>query len=136
MRSSRGRLALAGGAGHQGSEELNYRNGRLFQLRLLRYGHLVPVRVVPRTRLARLRQQRGVRPEEMAVACGFSLSTYRRLEAGRMTNPPLRYLANAAIALGVPLEDVVEDEWREWMIFDATSAPTPPRPGRFWRTSD
>ncbi|MCW3048495.1 MAG: Helix-turn-helix protein [Solirubrobacterales bacterium] len=86
-----------------------------------------------RTRLGALRVKRGVTQAEMATALGVALPTYRRLERGRMASPPIRYLANCALALGVALEDLIEDEWREWFIFDAHRAPTPPDHQRFWR---
>lgn len=54
----------------------------------------------------------------MAEATGISLPSYWRLEHNKMSNPPLRYLANCALVLGVDLEAVIEDEWREWFVFD------------------
>lgn len=68
--------------------------------------------------LARVRMARGLTQEELADAIGISLPTYRRLERKDMDNPGVRYLANAAIALGVELDLLIEDEWREWMVFD------------------
>ena len=84
------------------------------------------------TKLARVRAARGVTQEELADAIGISIPTYRRLERGKTQNPPLRYLVNAALALGVELGAVIEDGWREWMVFD-TSRPGPPVPEAFWR---
>lgn len=86
-----------------------------------------------RTHLAALRQERGIRQTEMAAAIGVSPTTYRRLERGQMSNPPLRYLTNAAILLRVDLEDVIEDEWREWLVVDDLTASEPPDPRRLWR---
>ncbi|HWN21921.1 MAG TPA: hypothetical protein VNP93_08095 [Gaiellaceae bacterium] len=37
---------------------------------------------------------------------------------------PLRYLVNCAIALGVDLDEVIEEEWHEWHPFSALR--------RFW----
>jgi len=54
--------------------------------------------------LARVRMARGLTQEELADAIGISLPTYRRLERKDMDNPGVRYLANAAIALGVELD--------------------------------
>jgi len=82
--------------------------------------------------LARVRMARGLTQEELADAIGISLPTYRRLERKDMDNPGVRYLANAAIALGVELDLLIEDEWREWMVFDE-QRPTPPRADEFWR---
>ncbi len=52
------------------------------------------------------------------------------LEKGKYKNPPLRYLVNLAIALRCPygLDDLIEDDWREWLILDATQASRPPEP--------
>lgn len=66
------------------------------------------------TRLARARAARGVTQADLADAIGISIATYQRLEGGRMANPPIRYLANAAIALGRRLADVCEPEWLAW----------------------
>jgi transcriptional regulator with XRE-family HTH domain len=52
------------------------------------------------TMLARVRMARGITQEELADAIGISLPTYRRLERKDMDNPGIRYLANAALALG------------------------------------
>jgi transcriptional regulator with XRE-family HTH domain len=86
----------------------------------------------PETKLARVRMKRGVTQEELAEAIGISVVTYRRLERGRMDNPPLRYLQNAALALGVELDDLWEEQWREWMVFDQ-QRPEPPKPEQFRR---
>jgi len=84
------------------------------------------------TRLARVRMARGVTQEEMAEAIGISEPTYRRLERGRMSSPPLGYLVNAALALGVELDDLIEDRWRDWHALRA-DRPAPPDPGEFLR---
>jgi len=68
----------------------------------------------PETKLARVRMSRGVTQGELADAIGISEPTYRRMERGLMTSPPLGYLVNAALALGVELDDVMEDRWRTW----------------------
>ena len=45
----------------------------------------------------------------------MSLNSYRRLERGKIADPPLRTLVNCSLALGVPLWAVVEPEWLgEW----------------------
>lgn len=87
---------------------------------------------IPETRLARTRMSRGVTQEELAGAVGISVPTYRRLERGEVRNPKLGQLVNCAIALGVELDALIEDEWREWLPFDARAA-TPPQPEVFWR---
>jgi transcriptional regulator with XRE-family HTH domain len=88
---------------------------------------------IPETKLARARMSRGVTQEEMAQAVGISVPTYRRLERGETNNPKLRHLVNCAIALGVELDAVIEDEWFEWLPLDRGSAATPPAPEQFWR---
>jgi transcriptional regulator with XRE-family HTH domain len=90
----------------------------------------------PASRLAEARRARGVTQDDLARAIGISLPTYRRLETGRMPNPPLRYLANCAIALGVQVEELIEDDWREWLVFDHFRASKPPDPKRLWRASE
>jgi transcriptional regulator with XRE-family HTH domain len=84
------------------------------------------------TKLARLRMSRGVTQEQLAEAIGISLVTYRRLERDNMDNPPLRYLQNAALALGVELDALLEDEWKTWKEFDSRR-PEPPQHKDFWR---
>jgi transcriptional regulator with XRE-family HTH domain len=84
------------------------------------------------TKLARVRMARGVTQEELADAIGVSVPTYRRLELGNVDNPGLRYLFNAALALGVELDELIEDSWREWKTFRA-ERPAPPTPSEFWR---
>ena len=84
------------------------------------------------TKLARVRMARGVTQDELAEAIGISVPTYRRLELNSLPNPGLRYLINAALALGVELDEVLEDEWLEWKKFDH-SKPAPPAPEEFWR---
>lgn len=69
--------------------------------------------------------------EELADAIGVSAPTIRRLERGEVENPKLRHLVNCAIALGVDLDDVLEDEWLEWL--PAVGAAEPPVPDEFWR---
>lgn len=89
-----------------------------------------------KTKLALWRERRGVTQEELARATGLSTSVYWRLENGRYDNPPLRYLMNCALALGCELTDLIEDEWRQWMVVDQANAGTPPKPAEFWRKFD
>jgi transcriptional regulator with XRE-family HTH domain len=97
---------------------------------------IVPARHDPNakaeTMLARVRMARGLTQEELADAIGISLPTYRWLERKDMDNPGIRYLANAALALGVDLDLLIEDEWREWMVFDEQRR-TAPEAEQFWR---
>jgi transcriptional regulator with XRE-family HTH domain len=75
---------------------------------------------------------RGVTQEELARAVEISVPTYRRLERGEVRNPKLGQLVNCAIALGVELDALLEDEWLEWLTFDARAA-APPKAEAFWR---
>lgn len=74
---------------------------------------------MPRTRLAELRSKRTpvIKQERMAELTGIPLRTYQRLEAGKITNPPIRYLVNCALVLEVELEQVCEPEWLSWTDF-------------------
>lgn len=69
--------------------------------------------------------------EELAKAVGVSAQTIRRLERGEVENPKLRTLVNCAIALGVELSDVIEDDWLGWL--PTSRARRPPEPDEFWR---
>lgn len=84
----------------------------------------------PRTRLGRARVARHVSQAALARATGISPRTIQRLEQGEVPNPPIRYLTNCAIALGVPLTELIETEWEAWTVFDART-PTPP-PEDWW----
>jgi transcriptional regulator with XRE-family HTH domain len=79
------------------------------------------------TRLARLRTERGVSQRELAEATGISLATLRRLERGAKANPPLRYLSNCAIVLGVEVEELIEDSWRKWLPMARKTRPRNPQ---------
>lgn len=81
-----------------------------------------------------MRMRRGVTQEELARAVGISVPTYRRIERAETNNPKLRHLMNCAIALGVELDEILEDEWFEWLIFDRSRAAKPPQPEKFWRS--
>ncbi len=70
------------------------------------------------TKLAQLRTARGLSQSEMADLTGISTASYWRLEHDELPSLPLRYLSNCALVLGVALEDLIEDEWREWKVFD------------------
>jgi transcriptional regulator with XRE-family HTH domain len=104
-----------------------------------RYGRRVagrrPEELELRTRLARLRVQRRISQTWLAQATGISPRTLQRLEAGHIDNPPLRYLVNCAMALGVGLDEVIEDEWREWKAFEVRFAGAPP-PDEWWNDRD
>ncbi len=62
----------------------------------------------------------------MARLTGMSVSGYGRLERNKTPgNINFRELVNCALVLRVDVEDLIEDEWRAWWVFDARR-PTPP----------
>jgi transcriptional regulator with XRE-family HTH domain len=67
----------------------------------------------PRTRIEKRRQLLGLSQSAVAENAGISLRTLQRIEHGDMDNPPIRYLAGIAQALGLPLDGVIEPEWRQ-----------------------
>jgi len=64
---------------------------------------------------------------ELAEATGISMATLRRLERGTKANPPLRYLSNCAIVLGVEVEELIEDNWRKWLPLARKRPPRNPQ---------
>lgn len=78
------------------------------------------------SRLAAVRVGKDVSQQKVADGAGISLNTYRRIERLETTNPPIRYLTNIALVLGVQLEQICEPEWLEWTVFDERM-PVPPR---------
>ena len=78
----------------------------------------VPARKEPqsklRTKLARLRVEKGMTQAELAREIGISTTSLARLERNAVMNPPIGWLANAAIVLGVELEDLIEPWMRDW----------------------
>ena len=87
------------------------------------------------TKLEQWRKRRGVSQDKLAAAIGVSRTTYQRLERGDDDNPRLRYFVNASLALGCKLEDLLEDVWLNWKVFDRQH-PQPPARETFWTTSD
>lgn len=71
------------------------------------------------TKLGRLRVERGLTQGEMADRTGLSGSDYWRLEHNQSRHDVnLRALVNCALVLGVELDEVIEDTWRDWYVFD------------------
>ena len=65
---------------------------------------------------------------ELADLAGLSPSDYWRLEHNKSPHDVnLRGLVNCALVLGVELDDVIEDEWREWYVFDQRRLGPPDR---------
>lgn len=79
------------------------------------------------TKIAELRIAAGLTQRQLSERTGVSIAHYRRLERDELRDPGVRTLSNVAIALGVQIEDLVEEHWRDWMVFDAAGAPRPPR---------
>ncbi len=85
----------------------------------------MPPRPKRKSKLAQIRRWRGLTQEELAAATGVPLTTIYKLEAGKTWNPRVRHLRNLALALDVPFEQLLEDEWRQWTAFDAQAAEPP-----------
>jgi transcriptional regulator with XRE-family HTH domain len=64
----------------------------------------------------------------MCEETGISEAQYWRLENLRLKHPSVRLYANCAIALGVELTDLLDDELKRWYPFDYSTAPEPPDP--------
>jgi transcriptional regulator with XRE-family HTH domain len=88
------------------------------------------------SKLAAVRLRRGMTQREVAAASGISYATYQRLERGEIDNPPLRYLTNCALVLGVRVGDLIEDAWLQWMRFDEHTPPAPTKDQRSQRWRD
>jgi hypothetical protein len=58
------------------------------------------------------------------------VKAYRKLERGDV-NPGFNHLLNVAMALRVKLGDILEDDQREWIAFDARKR-EPPKPDELW----
>ena len=80
----------------------------------------------PETKLARARVAAQISQAEMVAATGMSRSVYWRLERGRIANPPLRHLTNCALVLGVPVEELIEEEWLTTWLQLAPDGPERP----------
>jgi transcriptional regulator with XRE-family HTH domain len=105
-----------------------------------RYGQAVPRARRPakgnaQSRLAHFRRARGITQHELAAAIGISPKTYWRLEHGQLSEPSLRLLVNCAMTLRVPLNELIEPEWREWFVYDERRR-RPPKPSDFGRFAE
>lgn len=83
-------------------------------------------------RIAYLREQIGLKQEDMVRLTGIPLRTYVRIERGegKLNNPGIRYLTNIAAVLGFDpwsdLSSVCRPEWLEWQVFQEGSPKHPP----------
>jgi transcriptional regulator with XRE-family HTH domain len=57
---------------------------------------------------------RGVHQHELARAVGISLTSLKRLERGALRNAPLWWYRNCAIALGVELDEILDERELQW----------------------
>lgn len=78
------------------------------------YGDRSDWYAAPQTKLNAERRRQGVSQADLAQVTGISQRTLSRLENGELTNPPLRYIVNCALALGVPWQELIEPEWEQW----------------------
>lgn len=68
----------------------------------------------------------------MSEATGIALASYRRLERGKIDNPPLRWLVNCQLALDLPdIDDVIDDEWSTFKQLQPGGPDEPPDPLSF-----
>lgn len=57
--------------------------------------------------IKRIREAKGVSQQELASKCNYEKSNMSRLEAGK-TNPTIYTLSTVALALGIPLHDLLK----------------------------
>jgi transcriptional regulator with XRE-family HTH domain len=80
------------------------------------------------------RVKRRVTQRGLALVTGIPLRTYKRLETGEISNPPVRYLINIAAALDVELPQLFEPGW-SWTTFN-TRANEPPDIAQLFGSAD
>jgi transcriptional regulator with XRE-family HTH domain len=97
----------------------------------------------PQTKIAFMRVEAGITQQEMSELTGIPIATCKRLESGRMSNPPIRYITNCWLVLDaaaragrtpynhVPWDMVLNNDWDEWFPFDPENAAEPPDVTRF-----
>lgn len=78
------------------------------------------------SRLARKRVERGLTRHELARRVGISEESLKRLEYEQRPNAPLWWYRNLAIALRVPIDDILDERELRWRKTDM--APEPPSP--------
>jgi transcriptional regulator with XRE-family HTH domain len=78
---------------------------------------------------------RGVTVKQLCEKTGISEPQYWRLENLRLAQPSIRLYVNCAIALDVPLEDLLDDELKRWYPFDRSMALQIPRIPTGWRST-
>lgn len=86
----------------------------------------------PRSKIASQRIRAGYTQQRLSELTGIPIRSLQRLERGETSEPSLRHLVNIAMALHVRLEDVLEDEWTEWKVYDQRAKEPPPAPGSDW----
>lgn len=83
----------------------------------------------PPSKLAVARLQRALTIKQLREKTGISQPQYWRLENLRLREPSTRLYANCALALGVELIDLIDNELIEWYPYDRSNAHEPPEPG-------
>jgi transcriptional regulator with XRE-family HTH domain len=78
------------------------------------------------TRLAYWRQQRGVSQRALAARTGISEKTIERLDQGLTRNPNIRHLLAIAHVLRVPVMELVEEDWRAFLVSGKSFRADPP----------
>jgi transcriptional regulator with XRE-family HTH domain len=89
------------------------------------------------TKIAVERMRAGLTQAELARHTGLSVEAIRRLEGGHQKEPRLRAIANIAHVLALPIEELLEDDWR-WTTYDLKVPAKPDpltilKPGRWMR---
>lgn len=82
----------------------------------------------PKTKLAAWRIKRGATQPEMVRDTGIPISSYQRYEAGDYVRLPYQQLVNCAIVLEVTLDELIEDRFKRWTVFDADARRPPKKP--------
>lgn len=87
----------------------------------------------PRTKLAAWRIKRGASQPDMVKDTGIPISTYQRLEVGNYQRLPYQQLVNCAKVLKVDVDELIEDRFKEWTVFDGAVRKPPNSPR--WKTA-
>lgn len=65
------------------------------------------------TKLAEVRLSKGWSQQRLANQAGLDIQMVQDIERGVNTNPRFQELVRLAVALGVPVAEIVEKEWLE-----------------------
>lgn len=78
------------------------------------------------TRISFWHTARRISQRELARRTGISEKTIERLDQGRSPNPSIRHLLAIAHVLRVPLEELIEEDWRLFQLGGRTFRAEPP----------